>query len=523
MKQRLLILLLLSTIISPLMNAMCATGCNISAHTTLIPRRMSQNSVLELSLHDYYQYSFRDCGECPPNFFLEVTAPYFFKSTKSKKLASYFLPNCQNCVSIGENNSSDISSPWLQLSSRVAATPYRSVVCLEPERKVIGGALRFHVELNRIFENCGCLGENWWFSVFIPIQQVRHNIHITETFVPGSPLSAITGIPNAIVAFNNPAWNYGKWSPNTLRKTGIDDICVKIGNAFHKSRGHTDLYALLFIPTGSGTKAKYLFEPLVGSNHVGLGIGFNGDYIAYECDTSSINFMIDARYAYFLKHKETRSIDLFNGDLSRYLLVTPPPVVPPVVVTTLPGINYFTQEVDVKPQGMFEIFAAVSFNQCDWSFEIGYDFWYRSKEKLKLADKDLGVGIFDIASRPPVCPVSASCARICQAVPGVGAPVSDTTFVTVKNSEAINDQDLVRDGKKCCPTKCAAANQCSYLNLDSAANPRAATSTIYAAIAHDCCCCDRTVMVGVGAQYEFSHRRSALSQFGVWLKSALSF
>jgi len=509
------------------MQAMCSAACNISAHTTLIPRKMSQNSVLELALHNYYEYHRPVCGDCPSWFSLEVTAPYYFKSTRGKKLANYFLPKCQECITIGENNTSDISSPWLQLITPIA-TPFQSTVCIKPNRSVIGGAVRLYFDLTSFVENCSCWNPNWWLSIFIPFEQVRHDLDITQTDSPFP--GTFDGITDAITALNNPAWNYGKWSPKKLKKSGVDDICIKLGFDMLKDDcNHAGLYGIVFVPTGRGTKAKYLFEPLVGSKHVGAGVGFNADYLIYECGSNSLDLMIDARYAYFFKHKEVRSIDLFNGDLSRYLQVVLPNTVaqPNNTNMPVPGINFFTQKVEVTPRNMFELWAALSFNHCDFHFEFGYDFWMRSKEKLKLADLDLGVGIFDIAQRSAttgICPVTASCARICQAIPGTDAPVSDTTFVSVKNSKTINKQGTQRDGSSCCPVYCAQPNQCSYLNLDSAANPKALTSTVYAAASYDCClCCEYPVMIGVGGQYEIAHRNSALSQYGVWLKTAISF
>ena len=106
-----------------------------------------------------------------------------------------------------------------------------------------------------------------------------------------------------------------------LKKSGVDDICIKLGYDFIRDENeHAGIYGLVFAPTGKGTKAKYLFEPLVGSRHVGAGLGFNADALIYECDAYSVDLLVDARYAYFFKHKEWRSIDLFNGDWSRYLL-----------------------------------------------------------------------------------------------------------------------------------------------------------------------------------------------------------
>ena len=58
---------------------------------------MAQNSVLELALHDYYEYHNPACGDCPSWVSLEVTAPYYFKSTKNRKRASLsFYQNAKN-------------------------------------------------------------------------------------------------------------------------------------------------------------------------------------------------------------------------------------------------------------------------------------------------------------------------------------------------------------------------------------------------------------------------------------------
>jgi hypothetical protein len=475
-----LLVMLFLFLCNNLVQAMCSTECNISSHTTFVPRTMAQNLVLELALDNYYTYHIMpEAGECSW-LSLQVTAPYFFKSNKKHKLSEYFLPKCQRCIAVGQNNVSDVSTPWLEIISPASA-PFSSTICLHPTRTVIGGAVRLFFDFRSFFSDSDCW-QNWWASIFIPIQQVRHDLHIQETPNLGSGSPTVPpSFPNVIAALNNPAWIYGKFSPKKLKRTGIDDICIKLGIDFIRNDcRHLGVYGLVFVPTGRGPDARYLFEPLVGTKYPGVGVGFNFDSEIYACNDRSIDFMVEGRYAHLFKHKELRSIDLFNGDWSRYLLV----VTPTNTANPLPGINFFTQEVSVHPRSFYEVWAAFSFNCCNWHLEFGYDFWMRSKEKIKLADKDLGVGIYDIAFNPSIaCPVSAHCARICQGVPTLpDAPVSDTTFTTVKNSKAINKEGTQRDGTSCCPVYCAQANQCSYLNLDSAANPRALSSTIYGAI-----------------------------------------
>lgn len=523
-KIRYSLLFLLMLFVSNVTQAMCSTECNVCSHTTFIPRTMAQNSILELALHEYYTYHRPECQECPAWLSVQVTAPYYFKSTNDRKLAEYFLSKCKDCIIVGQNNSSDVSSLWLNIAAN-PSSPFSSTLCLAPQRTVIGGAFRLFFDFSSWFgaDDCGC--NNWWASIFIPIQQVRHNLHITETISPDSGIPVPPSFETVISALNNPAWNYGKLSPQTLKRTGVDDISIKIGyDTTRDATKHAGIYALVFVPTGKGTKADYLFEPLVGSRHVGLGLGFNADALLYgNCDRT-IDLMFDARYAHFFKRKEIRSIDLFNGDWSRYLsVVTQANGGQQLIVS--PGINAFTQEVTVDPRGFFEVWAGISFNQCNWHFEVGYDFWTRAKERLSLNDQDLGVGILDFVNTNILCPSTAHCARICQAVPTLeDAPASDyPAFITVKNSERVNEQGVSVDENSCNGFLCSQQNQCSYVRLNSAAHPRALSSTVYAALSWDgCMCCNTPVMIGVGGQYEFAHR-NALSQYGVWLKTAISF
>ena len=147
---------------------------------------MAQNLVLEDGLFFYYQWNLPCCDrECPPWISLEVTAPYYFKSTNGHKLARYFLPGCQECVTVGQNNTSDISSLWLGIIAP-ATTPFESTICIDPKRSVIGGAFKLFFDFGA-FDSCY---HNWWASIFVPVQQVRHDLNITETISPtsGTPI-----------------------------------------------------------------------------------------------------------------------------------------------------------------------------------------------------------------------------------------------------------------------------------------------------------------------------------------------
>src|SRR3989338_2910922 len=70
------------------------------------------------------------------------------------------------------------------------------------------------------------------------------------------------------------------------------------------------------IPTGTGTKSEWLFEPQVGTNHWALGFG--ADFMALI--HKDFSFVFGGNYRYIFGNWETRSFDLTsNGQWSRYL------------------------------------------------------------------------------------------------------------------------------------------------------------------------------------------------------------
>ena len=305
------------------------------------------------------------------------------------------------------------------------------------------------------------------------------------------------GFPDAIAAFNNPAGCFGKLVNRTLKKTGIDDIALKVGCDFVRScEKNGGLYGVLYIPTASRSKAKHLFEPIIGNGkHVGLGVGATGDYCLSACETSSWTFLADLSYAYFFSGRERRSIDLINGEWSRYLLVSRVADIEAGIVNPLPGINFFTRSVNITPRGMVDLFIAFHYDHCSWNFEAGYDFWWRQKERLCIRPCEQNIAIFDIDGVCPPGRTSASTASITAALPGPGGPISDPVVTPFKNSD---------------------------FNGRSAAHPAAYSSTIYGAFSYNFDIC-HPGMIGVGISYEFAHKNSALTQLGVWLKGAVCF
>lgn len=486
-------MLLSITAYFPLMKAQlcCENATDTCSHSFFRPQSLSQNSMLELALHnyDYYHKGYDQNGTAYRNILdLQITAPFYFISTNRKSTAEYFLPNCNDQISIAQNNTADISSPWLCLINQTTGQEFQSTVELRPRRQVIGGAFKLWVDFGAC-DNCAWYS-NFWASMFVPVVNVRHDLHLKETVItPGNAPGCPT---NAAQAFNNATWNYGKLATEQKTKTGVDDIEFKVGYDFVRNyNNHASGYFAIFAPTGRKSQADYLFEPTFGSGgHTGLGAGFNGEYLFYACDAHKLSLQTDFRYAYFLKGKETRSFDLRNGEWSRYLLVVE---LPNVNQPLLPGTNYLTLPVDVTPGSTVYWWNSLHWNYCCcWDFEAGYSFWWREREKICVDQFDQNVGVFDIAT---ACPNKTTANR---------------AVINVSVLGTLHDQT-------------ATALTAGEINSASGQHPTASSSTVYLAGSRIINWCDYEGLLGLGVSYEIAHRKSALSQFGVWLKSSISF
>lgn len=452
------------------------------SHTFFTPRQVTTDPTMELALTDYNIY--HPTNDSRYQFYIK---PFFQQSTKKSKLAQYFLPNNVCAAAVREFGNGDINPLWFNVIAP-AGTYYSSTLTLRPEYRTFGGVFTFYMDL-------GC---DAWLLANTAAMGAESKSGICEyNFTSTGDAGTISGFANMIQALNNPAWCFGKITCQTLKKGGLDDIQIKIGrNYFNCDGGHIAPYFVFTIPTGTKPKVHYLFEPLVGSKHASIGLGLNGEYIHNICDGHDVSLLGDLKWRYAFKATERRSFDLCgNGDWSRYLLV----VQQSQPLFTSPGINYFTQDVVVKPKNTIDLWLAAHYAYCNWDLEVGYTFWWRQKQGINFgcANCKLGsyTGIFDMAAVCSQVITTASTATIAESIAN-GSVVNDGIFVPISQNN---------------------------FNLNSAAHPKAISNKLY--LAGDWkndTLCGCPVLLGLGASYEFGNN-SALSQWGIWGNLGIDF
>lgn len=454
----------------------CNTLLIADSKTTFVPRSITNNSTLELSINNYLYHMNNDENN---EHYISIK-PFYQRTNASCNLSKFFLKNNQTSLSIREDGQGDINPLWVSGIADIDLL-YDSILTMSPIRQATGSIVSYFVNLDNHILHA-------WFSLHTAVVHARHHLNLQEFNLENEGI--INSYESACDIFDHPTWKAGRLSCKNLTHTGLDDIQIKLGyNFINNNNKNFSTYFTSMIPTGEAPTSFRIFEPLVGSKHLGLGCGFNSNITLSD----SWSWMLDIKYNYMLKGKERRCFDLNNGDWSRYLAV----VRELEPYFTQPGINSFTQNVEVTPGHTGQSWTAFHYQKQSYYFEVGYNLWIRGSEKINLLEKTLNltenddpIGIADLqALVPPLAPAkSAHTAQIQQSIAGNNQVESDTVFTPT----TIND-----------------------LNIESACNKKGHSHTVYITCGYQPCSI-QNISFNFSGSYEFSSRLGIPNQYSIW-------
>lgn len=300
-------------------------------------------------------------------------------------------------------------------------------------------------------------------------------------------------------------------------KSGMSDVQIALGYDFIlKDSGHCGMNIRCAAPTGSRPGATFLLEPIVGNGkHWELGVGFSGQVLIWEKDgNKEISFFSDATLTHIFKSRQCRSFDLCcQGFGSRYMLLKQFDSLGNYTGTLVPAINVTTREVDVHNSLQFDIAVMFGFTFGNFIFDIGYEGWIRSNERISLCCNDSlscfgAKGIQNVSTSVGTL---SNATQTCQATI-FGDDFEDQLCVIDENfPKLLSDQDL---------------------NISSAQSPRLITHKLFihtGAKWDEVCGYNWSPFVGIGGEIEFEGLndddfcpddpyRTTLSQWSVWIK-----
>jgi len=283
-----------------------------------------------------------------------------------------------------------------------------------------------------------------------------------------------------------------------------------------KERSHMGINFRASSPTGSRPKGEFFFEPRVGcGKNWRIGLGFTGHTRLWEKDgEQELAMWVEANFTNMLKARQTRSFDLCkNGFFSRYILAKEFDQNGIFTENILPVINFTTLDCDVHCSIVADMVFMFAYKYNDFTFDIGYNGWIRSKEKISLREgitpnkyglKGVQFAVNPITQQPDN--TTESLATIYE----TGPIISDGLFPVFINT--------------------------SDINVKSAASPLLITQKFFCNFSYAWLNCPNiliyTPYFGIGAEIEFEgiNTRNAyqptnttMGQASVWLKGGMAF
>lgn len=455
------------------------------------------------------------------------------RSTNSSNLRQYFFPSCKDCLIVDEScyAEKDLQARHFNIFTQNCnrdcgprqgtdeSECFRSKISIAPEQSVIGLGLMYRQSFWRNEETC----RGFWTSVSFPIERVKNSVNLTENVINdgGGPDEEANDVvvANMTQAFMQKDWKYGKIACGSRSRTNVAAVELKLGvEALVFEPFHVETYVGLLLPAGTRPNGEYLFEPVVGwGKHFGLmwGSNFGLDIWADECNDHYLRMEHHGHAQYLFSKRQIRSFDLVNKPWSRYMAVYANREQAELAESlagdlaenlSTPGINVFTQEVDVTPGFMYNMTSSFVYTHCAFQAEIGWNLFTRRNECVKLA-----------------CPWKEG-----PALKSINGGGDTNPFRTISGNVVESSADGVYMGPEMITVDLAVYENSIIkeedLDLASAATPCGISNMIYGAIGwhwDDHC---YPIFINSGASYEFSNSNNAiLDRWTLWAKFGVSF
>lgn len=514
--------------------ALVADDCNnISGHTFFWVRPQFQSASPERMVlwGDRITAKRSVCG-------MLQLVPFGGKSINRSGLGQFFMPwgSCDLDVEyVTEATKNSQFTPGA-MSQQFGIYPsdlengtFKSTICINPYQSVAGLGLTWRQYIWTL-PDCD---NHLWFEISSPIERVKNVVCLNEKLDPNNTdliqtLSDCSlGLPqNMTEAFKQASWCYGKIDNcGCQQKVGLADIECKVGYEWlNHDCCFFESYAGILFPTGNAPTARYMFEPILGHNkHYGVLFGTSGIFEFRACE-NECNFAlaIDYNGLYLADRVERRSFDLNNCPWSRYMQVylnmdqaleaqslynNGNQNKSRILYT--PGINVFTKDMIVTPGLANTLNTALIYNQRCFELELGYNFYVRDAETVRLA----------------------CCWQEGPALKAITDGQGYTNAYQCINNFVVSTDTNDQQPKPVVGGYGTGGNEgygnnlirAKDLDLQSAAMPAILTNTVYGSLGWHWDDCKYPLFVGLGASYEMVNNNAALERWLAWGKFGWTF
>lgn len=498
-------------------HAIQAQSVVLSGQTFFSPRSQSTNAARDIVAS--HQFTHRVTTK--PCYGTFSITPEYKHSYKNHQIAEYFFNTDTLTIAgsqITTKDANHILADYFGLSPA-----FQSTVYIKP---VIQNAL-----LDFYFYGGS---KKWYFILHAPIVWTKWHINLYETlFETGTttpfparymtdsslnaPIQSFIEAMKGNTTFGDIQEGMAFGIINGPRKeTTISDIHVALGYDFIlRENGHLGFNIRMAAPTGTRPNGKYFFEAIVGNGkHWELGLGFSSHVIIWEKDgNKTISLYFDANATHLFKTRQIRSFDFKeNGFGSRFILLKEFNDTGAYTGKSLPAINVTTLPCYVHTNFQLDMVVMFAFLFRNFDFDIGYNAWLRSKERIDL-----------------ICGIKQQKYGF-KGIQNVRNPDSSMSIIT-QSTATLNGDNFINQAADADLHSPKFISTCN-LDLTSAASPTALTHKFFFNLSYTW---NDTYHVkpylGLGSEFEFEGlyrtdnqpNKNTLSQWGIWLKGGLGF
>ena len=447
-------------------------------------------------LEDRFGGNFQVVGFYGQNLKKSDTGKYF--GTLEKNSFSLKGADNQAAIEAGEKTSTvaDVDAAYI-IHSMADNAATNLTLKLDPQSTSYGVDLAYHQDLSKIVNGL-------YLKVILPIQHVENDpkLSVTQTAASANGILAAT---NFVSYFKGDYVGAGANEQAKLTKgkingkqsaTGVADIDVALGYNFLKKESyHVGINLGLSIPTGKEPTGDYMFEPVYGTKHFGLGGGlYAGARIWGDAD-HNFKLAFAANYRYLFKASEKRYPGINNRNFGQYYLLAKHGVAMNGQKLT-PAANLLTQDLDITPGSQLDGILGLAYNKGGFNIDLGYNLYFRESESVKLKN-GWTEQTYGVISRT----AKADSAQL------AGADHQDARFDD-KGRVAVAATTMIAK---------------SGLDTSAASTESQFTHSIYGGLGYAFKEWEYPLMLGLGGKYEFASKNSALEGWQGWLKAGLSF
>ncbi len=528
----------------------CVRKSICGPRTIFIPRSQGSNTALDISGWKHY------LPRCDYRAWGSVGLAVEYKhSFKGKRLAHYLFGSTQ--LKFSGSKAAERGERDLLADNFGLPTDFVGAISFKPSIENIVLNLDYHLGLD-----AWCDG--LYFKVKAPIVTTRwdlgigcnemNNIGRQDAPVFPACYMAEEAVPTArsIRQALSGTLNFGDMAQPLMfgvlpcgreQKTGVSNLDVIVGwNGIADECSHAGIYLLTVIPTGNRPHSDILFEPIVGNGNLWeIGPGFSGHLDFYRSDCHTCSLYVEGVLTHQFKRFQIRSFDLVgHGPFSRYMLLKEFRVDDKgnrlYDEALFNAIDFATRAVRVGGSVRFDASAKLSYRNNCWGFDLGYNIYARTKEKLRIQDdlfpSDLNNRPLGIKGTEGVCYRILKNGELDSVAPlhstqngstsQQGAPVDNPRAVMPPLGRTVATWDDKQPFQSDPPIILAT----DILDITSGAVPRQLTHKFFAHVGYTAHDCAWEPQFGVGGEVEFdghSSLLSSLNQWGIWFKGAVAF